>query len=454
VRNLLNLRGICSLFPFGIGFASRVVCYHDMFRNRNGIFALSLGLAFCLAKGAAFANGMRVVSQDGFATARGDAFVATADNASAVYYNPAGISQLEGDQIRSGIYGIYFDPTFRPPDTAPNSGTTYHVKKKEAVAPQLFYTHEIKDTPFTFGFGSYAPYGAGLEWPDDTGFYSVGKSSQITYLRVNPVLSVKVLPGLSVAAGVMADYSKIELKQGLSFDATSANYFKYNGDGFSMGYNIGVLWQAHSTLSVGATFRSATKFSTKGQTEFESQPFYPVTRQNADAEFEFPLTAAAGISWRPSHKWNLEVNVDYTDWSTFDSITIHQANPTPLFAVPQDMPVDLYWNASWIYSAGVTRYFDNGWNVSAGYSYNQNSVPDTYYSPLVADLNRHFISCGVGFIGEKYQCNIAYQFGYGVERTITRSLPSTPRAFFTGQTADGTYDFVSHAVLMTVGIRF
>jgi len=410
---------------------------------------------FALASGTVFANGMRLVSQDGLATARGEAFVATADNASAVYYNPAGISQINGDQVRVGVYGINFNPTFQPPDTAPNSGNKYHVKQTTALAPQLFFTHEIEDTPFTFGLGSYAPYGAGLEWPDDTGFYSVAKSSQVTYLRLNPVLAIKILPGLSFAGGVMADYAKIELGQGLSSTATPlANHFEYSGDGFSVGYNLGLLWQVHPTISVGATFRSKTSFATKGHTEFESQPVYPVTRQKAEASFDFPLTAAAGISWRPSPKWNCEVDVDYTDWRVFDTVSIHQENPTGLFAVPQDMPVDLYWKASWMYSVGVTRYFDNGWNASVGYAFNQNSVPDNYYSPLAADLDRHFVSCGIGFSGKKYQCNIAYQFGYGPERTVSGSLPSTPPAYFTGQTADGTYSFISHAVLITVGIRF
>ena len=79
MRNLLNLRGICSLFPFGIEFVSRVVRYRDMFRNRNGIFALSLGLVFCLENVAAFANGMRLVSQDGFATFRGRLLAAVFD---------------------------------------------------------------------------------------------------------------------------------------------------------------------------------------------------------------------------------------------------------------------------------------------------------------------------------------------------------------------------------------
>ena len=64
------------------------------------------------------ANGFRLASQDAFATARGEAFVATADNPSAIYYNPAGITQLEGNNLRSGIYGIYLDPSLQSPQTA------------------------------------------------------------------------------------------------------------------------------------------------------------------------------------------------------------------------------------------------------------------------------------------------------------------------------------------------
>src|ERR1039457_6263620 len=69
-----------------------------------------------------WANGFLLPDQDAFATARGEAFVATADNASAVYYNPAGIAQLEGNNLRAGIYGIYLDPSYTPP----GGGHTYH----------------------------------------------------------------------------------------------------------------------------------------------------------------------------------------------------------------------------------------------------------------------------------------------------------------------------------------
>src|SRR5258707_8084769 len=83
----------------------------------------------------AMANGFGLPDQDAFATARGEAFVATADNASAIYYNPAGITQLDGNQFRGGVYGLYYEPSFTPP--APNNGKTYHETDNYAAIPQF-----------------------------------------------------------------------------------------------------------------------------------------------------------------------------------------------------------------------------------------------------------------------------------------------------------------------------
>ena len=425
-----------------------------MFREQKRIFIFALAFVLCHAGRDVLANGMRLVSQDGFATARGEAFVATADNASAVYYNPAGISQLEGDQIRSGIYGIYFDPTFQPPDTAPNSGNTYHVKQTTAAAPQLFFTHEIVDTPLTVGFGSYAPYGLGLEWPDDTGFYAVGNKGEVTYLRFNPVLAIKILPGLSVAAGAMVDYAKLQLRQGLrAAPQPLPNLFRFTGDGWNVGYNAGLLWQPHQTVSVGITYRSPTYFKLSGETEIQRAPVIPLAKRDAEARFVFPMTVAGGIAWKPSSNWNLELDADYTDWSVLRRVTIHHIT-APSAPLQEDYPFNLFWRPSWIFSAGVTRYLADGWHVSAGYVYNQSSVPDAYYSPVIADVDRHFLTIGAGKKGVKYEFDVAYQFGYGPNHTVSGSTPPSSTGFFIPQTADGTYGFVSHAVLMTVGVRF
>jgi long-chain fatty acid transport protein len=400
------------------------------------------------------ANGFRLASQDGFATARGEAFAATADNASAIYYNPAGITQIAGTSLRSGLYSIYLDPTFQPPNTAANAGATYNIGKHYNFIPQLFLTHSFANSPVSVGLGIYAPYGGNMSWPQDTGFRTVATKGSLKYFRVNPVIAFKLAPNLSIGGGVMVDYGDIDMESGLRSSAQPANFYRFKGDGWSVGYNLGVLWQPHEKISLGATFRSATQFTMDGHTEFEQLSAGILdTTEPAHADFTFPLTAVFGVSYRPTSKWNLEFDADYTDWGSFETTTIYQEGSIPPGGT-QNPPLTFDWQPSWMYELGVTRYFDNGWHVSAGYVYNETSVPDAYYTPLAADLNRHFFSLGAGRNGKTFDFDITYQFGYGPNHTVTGSTPSSLSGVNNSQTADGTYNFISHAVLVTVGMHF
>jgi long-chain fatty acid transport protein len=401
----------------------------------------------------ALGNGLRLPSQDAFASARGEAFVATADNPSAIYYNPAGLTQLDGNNLRSGIYGLYYDPTYKPPANAPNAGNAYHIKRQVAVAPQFFISSSLKAMPVSAGLGVYAPYGGGISWPSDTGFRTVGTQSSLTYVRINPVLAVKLGDYFSVGAGVMLDYADIDLEQGLRPSTVQVNYFRFNGNGYSVGYNAGLLWHPIQEISLGATFRSQTRFTMHGNTDVENQPIIPATQLPAHADFTFPLTTVVGLSYRPTPKWNLEFDADYTDWHSMGTVTINE-NTSQRWNFPT-VPVKLDWQASWMYEFGVTRYFDNGWHASAGYTFDQNSVPNTYYTPLVADLDRNFFSLGAGHNGKLFDFDITYQLGFGPDHTVTGSKPSsTPGYFNANQNADGTYGFFSQAVMVAVGIHF
>src|SRR5947199_6510072 len=82
-----------------------------------------------------FGLGIRIADQNPEATARGNAFAATADNPSAIYYNPAGITQLEDQNISAGVYSIYLNSHYRP-----TSGPELDTIDKVQFVPELFYT--------------------------------------------------------------------------------------------------------------------------------------------------------------------------------------------------------------------------------------------------------------------------------------------------------------------------
>ena len=311
-------------------------------------------LLICLltaAPSALMANGFRLVSQDAFAAARGEAFVATADNPSAIHYNPAGLSQLEGHEVRTGLYALHFEPTYQAPDGAANAGKTYDIEKNDAFAPQLYYAYGLPDSPATFGLGIYAPHGASVTWPQDTGFRTVATEGELTYLRINPVAAVEILPGLSLAAGIMFDSGDIALEQGLRrAELPLENSFRFEGNDWAMGYNFGLLWKINEKLTLGATYRSQVTLGFDGQTNIEQQPIIRPTEVPAQAEFEFPYTAVLGLSYRPTERWNIEFNADFSNWSSIDTIMIYQEKKPP-FPVKQDIPVSLGFKDSWILKA-------------------------------------------------------------------------------------------------------
>lgn len=446
----------------GHGFAclaaGRVGNYGQLARVRNGgrgmlirrhIYLALAAMMLAAAAGRCRANGFRLLDQDAFATARGQAFAATADNASAIYYNPAGITQLDGNNLRSGITGIYVNEEYRPPD----SGNVYNSIDHFAAVPQLFLTHTFDSVPLSLGVGVYAPFGGKMNWPEDTGFRTVATRGALAYTTINPVIAYKILPSLSVAVGATFNYGKVDLEQGLRpLNFPLQNYFLFKGDGWSYGYNAGIRWQPLDQLSFGAKFQSISHIDFNGYTEFEQQPILAPQQKSAVANFTFPLTVVGGVSWRPTTNWNVEVDADYTDWSSFGTVTIAQTSTT--FPVQQNIPVTLNWRSSWVYELGVTRYFGTNWQVSAGYTFDQNSVPDTFYSPLAADLDRYFLSLGAGYHNERLSLDLTYQFGYGPTHTVVGSSASSSPGGFAGQSGDGSYGFISHAVIASVGLHF
>ena len=213
------------------------------------------------------ANGLRVASEDAFAAARGNAFTATADNAAAIYYNPAGLTQISGTELRGGLYGLNLDPTFTAPASSANAGQTYGIDKHYAFIPQSFLAHTFSNAPVSIGLGIYAPFGGGIGWPDESGFRAVATRGSTTYLRFNPAVAVKLCEQLSFGAGVSADYARINLEQGLRpLAAPLANDFRFTGAGWAAGYSVGVLWKPWSFLTFGATVRGDTHFNLTGET--------------------------------------------------------------------------------------------------------------------------------------------------------------------------------------------
>ncbi len=387
-----------------------------------------------LASGALFpsrlaAVGFRLPHQDPEAIARGDAFAATADNPSAIYYNPAGITQLQGDNIRAGIYVISANTKFTSP-----SGVTAHTDTTLQPVPQLYYVHSFTNIPVSVGLGIYAPYGLSLNWGNNAPFNTVAENGSLTYLCFNPVIAWRVCGTLSIAAGPTINYSQVELQNALPF--SPANVFNYSGDGTDFGFNAGILWQPHPMWSFGVNYHSSTKVNYNGTASQNfGAPFASST--SSRVAVPFPQFVVGGISFRPTPKWNLEFDLDWTEWDYVKSATF---GATPFG--PQTLTLN--YKNSFIYEIGVTRQLGKGYFASVGYIYNQNSSPDANFNPVIPDANLNLGGVGFGRHGQQWDWAIAYHFAYGGRTVQNDSNPS----------ANGTYKTFNNAFNAAVTFKF
>ena len=393
-------------------------------------------LLLTLATPRLLALGIRLPDQDAFATARGEAFAATADNPSAIYYNPAGITQLEGHHFNLGAYSVFLKSEY----TAP-TGAEFDTEDQVQAVPRFFYTFRPQNHPLAYGLGFYSPYGLGLEWPDSSTFRTLAKEGRIEYFTLHPVVAWEIVPALSLAAGPTLNYAKTKLSRGI---ALPGDTFEFKGDGTDLGYTAGLLWKPHAKHALGISYRSATTMDFDGHAE--AIPY--TAPQSADARFNFPQNLVLGWSFRPTPAWNLEFNADWTDWDRLNTVTLNQESAPPVY-----LPFN--WRSSWFYEWGATRYFQNGFALSAGYIFSENSVPDASFNPTVPDSDRHIFSLGLGRKYRHFSWDATYQFAYGPSRTVQGS-PVNPNPFVPGlsESADGRYEFISHALTVSLGYTF
>ncbi|GAB5559950.1 MAG: outer membrane protein transport protein [Synoicihabitans sp.] len=361
-----------------------------------------------------WANGTRLPNQDARATARGNAFVATADNASAIYYNPAGITQTEGSQLLAGLY------VFRPEtDYVSPTGATASLRSETFTLPQLYYTHRGEDSRWAWGLGLYSPWGQSSDWGTTGPFATLATRNEIQFITASAAAAYQLSENLSVGVTVQANDVEADLRQAIGF--SPGDQLRFEGDDSSFAGSIGILWEAAEEHVFGMTYQSHTTVNYDGT--IEQRPYAPVT--DARAEMPFPDFFALAYSYRPTPQWNFEFGIDWTNWERLNTVTVNYPGPP--------VAVVFEWESSFYYLFGAT-YREGPWAFHGGYIFSENSVPDNVFNPSVADSDRHLFSIGAEYQQGGWDLTFVLQLTPEGSRTVTGS----PRSVV-GQSADGRY---------------
>ena len=371
------------------------------------------------------ANGFYIPVQAPEATGRGNAWLATADTAAAVYYNAAGLTQLSESQVSLGVYSV------RLGIEAQTALGTYENDASWALLPQIYAALPVSDKT-VLGFGLNTPFGLATDWNDQTLFRQLAIETELEYLTGWMVAGHRLTDTLSIGGGFGIHYADARIRQGISF-MPATDSFMFKGDGTALGWTVSARWEPSENHAWGLVYRSKADFNLRG--DAVTFPFLPGS-ENASLDLITPATAGFGYAYRPNVDWTIEANIEWVNWEELNDLTVSKASG------PAVLP--FRWKSNFIYSLGATRFLSNGWNVSAGYNFIENSQPDATFNPGVSDADRHWINVGIGRKYESVEWSVAYQYAFS-DRTVTGS----PFGL-----ADGKYESRFHGFMMNCRWEF
>jgi long-chain fatty acid transport protein len=367
-----------------------------------------------------WASGFALMQQGTAAMGQGNAFVAEANDASAVFYNPAGLNQIKRAQVYQGAFFNYPDREF---SGGGQDSQTNHRIYRTLTAYVAIPVHDR----VALGFGFFSPFGMGTVWPPTwAGRYITTYSSLKTYC-LNPVVSVKVLDNLSLAAGYDIMWSKVRLKSKTPMVVRGRTFpdgeIELTGGGSGSGYNFGVHYEPLTGVKLGAAYRSQIKVNHSGAFTVGFPPGIPAGAAiPGEANLVFPPSLTMGISYSRFKPFTFEFDTTWTGWSSYDKLKLNlDSPPTPGSSV-RTITTPKNWQDTWAFRFGANYEINESMKIRVGYIYDLTPVPDSSFDPQVPDANRHIFTVGSDLKIMRFTLGFAYNYILSEARTKNNSV--------------------------------
>jgi len=383
--------------------------------------------------GVALPNGLSLNSIGPKSFGMGGAFVGLADDYTAIYWNPAGLTQMQKNFI--GVFGTDVIPM------ATYKFSVLHIDTKTKVnhyiSPNLMgYFHIDPVENLTLGLGVYVPAGIGAEWDGNdlkmlSGGTALNWKSKVAVINISPAVAYKFTDQFSAGVAMNIYYGMFDMDAPGSF-----GQYSESSNGFGYGVTVGLLAKPHEMFSIGATFRTKTNVAMSG------------TAKNGNLESDFdrdvawPMWIAGGIAFKPIDHLVITADVQYSQWSKSEDKFITEFKAT---GWGKDT-MELEWKDATQIRLGVNYDVDENISVRAGYYFDPAPAPDKTYNIVFPSIDYNAVTIGGGYKINSFVFDVGLEYLIGKDRTI--DMGSNPDAM------PGTHGMNIFAFSFGVGYGF
>jgi long-chain fatty acid transport protein len=400
--------------------------------------------------GPAEGNGFSLPVQDALQVGRANAGnVAAASDASTVFHNPAGMTELDGAQALAGMTVVYagYDVDDRN-STASTPGTggvpvSLAGQKGDprtvAPVPTAFYARPLGvERSLWIGLGLTAPWGLGVEYDDDWFGRYDSIETRLTTINLSPALAYRINQWLSIGGGLNVEYADAKLSSALPNtlapggpSSATDGMTKFTGDSLAFGFNLGVLLKPWRHTRIGLHYRSAVEHRLRGTFRVRnlSGPLAPGNgRFDADVRLNEPDVAAIGVVHEALPGTTLFAEAQWFNWSRFNELRVKFSDGRPDNVRQQD------WKDTWSFYGGIEQRLFESWTLRGGAGYEPTPTVDAFRNTSLPDGDRVRVGIGASY---DWSRRLRFDFGYAHVFSQKEDIDLT-QTFFSGAAAGTT----------------
>ncbi len=402
-------------------------------------------LAVLLLANLCFAGGFQLNEHGAKAMGMGGAYTAIANDASAIYWNGAGLTQLNGTNFLLGSTLIAPLTSFR--GVQPEI-TEYKMEKQIFFPSHFFVTHSF-NKDFAAGIGFTSPFGLGTKWGEDWVGRYLAIETELQTFTISPVVAYNLADNLSISAAFVYSFANVTITRKVPQTPFQGDAFvKLDGkDNFAAGYNFGVMYKPITNLSLGLSFHSELPYEFSGDAVTTGAQALIDAKQlpnsGVKAKLTTPMNLAFGAAYDFTEALKLSFDFQYVGWSSYDSLAINFDDPAF-----EDLASPRLYDNSFIIRLGGDYKLNKDFEILAGIYFDKNPVKTEYVNPSLPDANRLGFSLGVQYqLMPQLGISASYLFIRNSELTVTDSKES----YTLGEAAfNGTYNSTAHLFALSL----
>lgn len=397
---------------------------------------------------------VRENSAEGAATVfAGD--VSAADSAATVFNNPAGMTQLHGNQVEAGAVLIFPTIDFHGSATTagilPTPGNNGNNAGRAGLAPNFYGVLDLSDQ-WKLGIAINTPFA--LLVKQNAGWYGryLAIDSKLMSTNINPSIAYKINDKISIGGGVSAQWLQATLAQGFNQSALGAPdaLVRFKGDDWGFGYNLGAFVKPWEGTQLGLTYRSKVSHQLQGDLDFlrVATPLSGALVSGAGAfDANMPASTTFGITQAVTPQLKVSLSVQWTQWSALKAVNIQSTTATA--------PIQTGFFDTWFTSLGTSYQWNDAWTLRAGIGWDQSPVDNRYRTVILPDQDRYMVGLGFGYkITDALTLDGAYMHFFAPHASMNASVNNTDNNPFGATVLHGTYQLSIDTVDLSLRYGF